>query len=98
MPKFAVDIPHTLSPDEVKKRLEGATAKLESKYGATCAWVGDRMLKVTRKGLDADVAIEDTRVHVDMSLGLLLTPVAGAIKAGLTKELTALFEAAPASP
>jgi len=96
MPKFAVDIPHALPPDEVKKRLEGATPKLESKYGATCAWVGDRLLKVTRKGLDADVSIEEARVHVDMSLGLLLTPVAAAIKAGLAKELTSLLGATPA--
>jgi len=91
MPKYEVDIPHTLTPDDVKTRLGGATAKIESHYGAACKWTGDRQLSVSRKGLDALVTIEDARVHVDMTLGFMLVPLAGAIKAGLTKELASLL-------
>jgi putative polyhydroxyalkanoate system protein len=91
MPKFEVDIPHGLAPDEVKTRLTGATAKIESKYGATCTWKTDRQLSVSRKGLDANVLIEEARVHVELTLGFLLTPMAGAIKAGLAKELSGLL-------
>ena len=95
MPKFEVNIPHALPPDDVKARLTGATAKIESTYGATCRWTGDRQLAVTRKGFDALVNIEDARVHVDMTLGFLLVPLAGAIKAGLTKELSSLLGSKP---
>jgi len=91
MPKFDVDIPHTLPPEEVKTRLTGATTKIESKYGATCKWVSDSQLNVSRKGLDATVSIEPSRVHIDLNLGFLLTAMAPAIKAGLAKELGALL-------
>ncbi|MEP6654287.1 MAG: polyhydroxyalkanoic acid system family protein [Myxococcales bacterium] len=93
MPKFQVDIPHSLPPDDVKKRLSGATHKIESAYGATCTWKNERQLSVARKGFDALVSIEDSRVHVDMNLGFLLVPMAGAIKNGLTKELSSLLGA-----
>jgi putative polyhydroxyalkanoate system protein len=95
MPKYEVDIPHTLPPEEVKTRLGGATTKIESSYGAACRWTGDRALTVSRKGFDALVTIEDGRVHVAMNLGFLLVPLAPAIKAGLTKELTTLLGSPP---
>jgi putative polyhydroxyalkanoate system protein len=100
MPKFEVEIPHKLAPDEVKTRLSGATTKIESKYGAVCKWASDRQLTVSRKGLDATVNIEPTRVHVEINLGFLLVPMAGPIKAGLAKELTGLLTSGipPASP
>jgi putative polyhydroxyalkanoate system protein len=91
MPKFELDIPHALPPDDVKTRLEGATAKIETTYGATCKWTGDNRLAVTRRGFDAVVTIEAARVHVDMTVGFLLVALAPAIKAGLTKELSTLL-------
>lgn len=91
MPKFAVDIPHSLSPEEAKQRLAGATGKLEQSYGAACTWKSDNELSVSRKGLDARVVVEPARVHIDMNLGFLLTPFAERIKAGITKELTAIL-------
>lgn len=91
MPKFDVDIPHSLPPEEVKTRLTGATSKIESKYGAACKWISDNQLNVARKGLDATVSIEPSRVHIDLTLGFLLVAMAPAIKAGLAKELGALL-------
>jgi putative polyhydroxyalkanoate system protein len=91
MPKFEVDIPHALPPEDVRTRLDGATARIESKYGAGCRWTGERELTVSRKGFDALVTIEDERVHVAMNLGFLLVPLASAIKTGLAKELSALL-------
>ena len=93
MPKFQVDIPHSLPPADVKARLSGATGKIESAYGATCTWTSDRQLTVSRKGFEALVNIEEARVHIDMNLGLLLAALAGPIKVGLTKELTSLLGA-----
>jgi len=91
MPKFELDIPHKLSPDDVRARLGAATGKIEASYGATCSWENDRLLHVSRKGFDAHVTIEPARVHVDMNLGFLLVPLAGAIKTGLSKELSGLL-------
>ena len=91
MPKFEVDIPHSLTPAVAKERLASATGKLEQQYGATCTWKGDTELLVSRKGLDASVKIEPSRVHIHLNLGFLLTPLANAIKGGITKELSGLL-------
>jgi putative polyhydroxyalkanoate system protein len=99
MPKFQVDIPHSLSQAEAKQRIGANTGKLEKDYGATCVWQGDDVLTVSRKGLEARVAIEPARVHVDLNLGFLLTPLAGAITSGITKELSGILGGdSPAQP
>ncbi len=97
MPKYEVDIPHTLSPEEAKQRISGATGKLENDYGATCTWKTDKELSVSRKGLDARVTVEPALVHIDLSLGFLLTPFAERIKTGIARELTGILNQPSAS-
>ena len=92
MPKFEVDIPHALPTDDVRQRLGRATSKLEKDYGATCRWENDSNLIVSRKGLEARVAVEPSRLHVDVELGFLLSPMAGSIRNGITKQLTELIQ------
>ncbi len=91
MPKFELDIPHSLPAPDVRTRLERASAKLEKEYGATCKWDGGDCLVVERKGLNARVAVEPERLHVNVELGFLFSPMAGAIKSGITKQLTELL-------
>jgi putative polyhydroxyalkanoate system protein len=91
MPKYQVDIPHALEVGEAKRRISGATEKLQRDYGAVCAWKGDAELTVSRKGLDARVVVEPSRVHVDLNLGFLLTPFAEKIKNGIAKELSGIL-------
>jgi putative polyhydroxyalkanoate system protein len=91
MPKFDVEIPHSLPLPEVRSRLERAKGKLESAYGATCVWDGEDQLRVARKGLEAVVHLEPTRLHINVDLGFLLSPLAGSIRSGITKQLTELL-------
>jgi putative polyhydroxyalkanoate system protein len=91
MAKYQVDIPHSLPPEEAKKRLASATGKLEKDYGAACKWKSDNELSVSRKGLDAKVIVEPNRVHVEMDLGFLLTPFAERIKGGIAKQLAGIL-------
>jgi putative polyhydroxyalkanoate system protein len=90
MPKFEIEVPHALPVPEVKTRLEKAKGKLESEYGATCTWEGEKLV-VARKGLQAVVNIEPTRLRVDVELGFMMAPLAGAIRNGITKQLTDLL-------
>ena len=92
MPKFEVDIPHSLPAADVRSRLERASAELERDYSAACSWDGEQCLVVQRKGLMARVAVEPERLHVAVELGLLLSPMAGALRSGITKQLTELLE------
>jgi putative polyhydroxyalkanoate system protein len=89
MPKFNVEIPHTLDEADVKARLQRAQSKLEAEYGAKCTWNGD-VMQVSRKGLDAYVKVVPGQLVIDVSLGLLLTPMLGAIREGITSRLTKL--------
>jgi putative polyhydroxyalkanoate system protein len=91
MPKFELEVPHTLALPEVRTRLESATGKLERDYGARCTWEADDRLVVARKGLSAIVHLEPARLRIDLELGLLLTPLAGNIRNGITKQLTELL-------
>lgn len=91
MPRYEIEIPHGLSPQEVRTRLEGALPKLEDQYGAKCAWDAEGRLLVTRKGLEATVHLEPGRLRVDMNLAFLLAPLAGSIRTGITKQLTELL-------
>lgn len=97
MPKFDLDIPHALTPEEAKARISRATAKIESTYGATCRWTGDRQLTVSRKGFDAHVDVEADHIRVAVNLAFLLSPMASAIKSGLARELAGLMVAPPAA-
>ena len=94
MPKYQLDIPHTLGADEAKKRIDEATGKLSSDYGASCTWKSDNELAVSRKGLDARVTLEPSRVRIDLNLGFLMTPFAELIKTGITKKLSAILATA----
>jgi putative polyhydroxyalkanoate system protein len=101
MPKFDVDIPHSLPPEEARSRIAAATPKLEKEYGAKCTWNGDRELSVSRKGLDARVSIEPERVHIELNLGFLLTAFSTTIKNGISKELSGILSrpsSAPSTP
>jgi putative polyhydroxyalkanoate system protein len=95
VPKYQLDIPHTLTADEAKKRINDATGKLSSEYGATCTWKSDNELAVSRKGLDARVVLEASRVRIDLNLGFLMTPFADLIKNGITKKLAGILTSAP---
>ena len=95
MPKYQLDIPHTLAPEEAKKRIDEATGKLSSDYGATCTWKTDTEVAVSRKGLDARVVLEPSKVRIDLNLGFLMTPFADLIKTGITKKLAAILATAP---
>src|SRR4051812_10756943 len=97
MPKFDVDIPHSLSIEEARARIAGATSKLEKEYGATCTWRGDRELTVSRKGLDARVSIAEQRVHVELNLGFLLSAFSEKIKGGISRELAGILSRPVAS-
>lgn len=93
MPKFEMEVPHSLPLPEVKSRLEKAKGKLESEYQATCTWNGDQQLQVARKGLNAVVNLEPSRLRIDVELGFLLSPLAGTIRTGITRRLTELLSA-----
>ena len=93
MPKYELEVPHNLPLSDVRSRLDRAKGKLETDYGARCTWEDEDRLQVARKGLQATVHLEPSRLRVDLELGLLLSPLAGNIRNGITRQLTELLNA-----
>jgi putative polyhydroxyalkanoate system protein len=91
MAKLNLDIPHSLSVEEAHARLDRMTPKLQTDYGAECRWESDHRLLVSRKGLNATIDVEVSRVHVHMDLGFLLGPLAGRIREGISRQLSELL-------
>ena len=89
MAKHQLSIPHSLTADEVKTRLETGLGKLESAYGAKCEWTSDTTLRVTRSGLKAAMEIKPSELAVDLELGFLLSAMAGQIRQGIEDKLKA---------
>ncbi len=91
MSKVNVEIPHRLSREEARKRIQSAAPRLESEYSAACHWEGENLLVVTRKGLKAALDIEDQRVRVAIELGFLLGPLGNSIRDGIVRQLSGLL-------
>ena len=91
MNKMEVDVPHQLSPDEARSRLDRVTERLARDYSAVCNWDGGSRLVVRRKGLQASLDIADDRVHVNLEFGMFMRPFAGTIRAGIAKQLAQIL-------
>jgi hypothetical protein len=65
MGKLKFDVPHSLSKDEARKRVESLAQHWGSKYGVTTTWNGDSAQlsgKVMGITIDATLQISDNRV------------------------------------
>ena len=93
MPKIEVSQSHALELAEVKTRMEGVQAELTEKHGLAFSWEGDRLLRVSGKGVKGNIRIEDSLVRVDLDLSMLLTPFKGKIESRLREQLRLNVEA-----
>ena len=94
-----VDLPHKLGRDEARRRIANNIHKLKEHIpgGAhvTSAWSGDELaLAVNALGqsVEAKIAVEETKVHVEVMLPGMLAMFAGPIEAMLQKKGNILLE------
>ena len=92
MPKYQLDIPHTLAADEAKKRIADATGKLRNRLRRRLhVEERQRAVGLAQGAGRARDRWKPSRVHIDLNLGFLLTPFAERIKAGIAKQLTGIL-------
>ena len=91
MNRMEVDVPHRLTRDQARARLDRVRERLAREYSAVCRWDGESHLTVRRKGLEASLELAEDRVHVDLELGMLMRPFAGSIRAGIAKQLSEIL-------
>jgi putative polyhydroxyalkanoate system protein len=91
MPKLAVVQPHSVAPEEARKRIEDLGRDLGEKYGISSEWTSGTQATLKGRGASGLVTIEPAAVRVALDLSFALTPMKGAIEARVKQELQRLF-------
>jgi putative polyhydroxyalkanoic acid system protein len=91
--KFTMSIPHNLTRDEAKRRLQGAIAQARQQYGSLLAlnerWEGDVLtFLVTAAGqsVSGQMFVEDTVVRVEAVLPWMLQMLAAPLLRRIEKQ------------
>jgi hypothetical protein len=96
-----VSIPHSLSPDEVKRRLVTGIADARAKHGQLLkdsreSWTSDNQMDFTARAMGqtitGSVRIEPAVVHVSMNLPTLLAMFAEKLRPRIASEGRKMLE------
>jgi putative polyhydroxyalkanoate system protein len=105
MQNLTLTIPHRLSRDEARQRIQAEVAQLRHDHAtflrdARETWTGDRMdfaLSALGQSICGYLLVEDHAVHVEVELPWLLAMLAGPVKREVERQGRQLLEA-PRSP
>src|SRR5438445_8166886 len=97
MAKVTIEHPHTLSHDEVKKRLDTLNGRLSSKYGIDATWKSDTQATFKGMGASGTIQCHPDKVVVNVQLSLLLSPVKSKVESRIRQELATALAASPAA-
>jgi putative polyhydroxyalkanoate system protein len=94
MPNLTVSIPHQLSRQEARRRVEELVANLQRQYGGMASrveqnWTGDTMnFAVSAMGMSVtgEVVVADDVVRLDVALPFALAMLAGNVKQQIEEE------------
>lgn len=86
MAKLTIEQAHSLSPDEVRKRLDAMNDKL-AKYGVNASWTSATEAAVSGAGAKGKILIEPSRVQVHLDLNMALSLMKGKIETKVRDEL-----------
>ncbi len=87
MAKITVSQPHDKAAEEVRALAEQAAEELASRYQLRYQWQGDEELSFKGKGLTGSLRLEPGNVAVDLSTGMMLSPMSKVIRRELAKAL-----------
>lgn len=79
MATIRVERAHQLGRQTVRDKVEALAARLSKEYQLRCQWRGDQ-LEVQRSGVKGHIAIDEQRVRIELSLGLLLSAMRGPLQ------------------
>lgn len=101
MPKFGVRVPHTLSKEEARSRLERFIEMIEQKYADKVSeleqsWVGDTLrfhFKTYGIRLDGNISVTDQDLNVTGDLPFAAVMFKGKIESGIRESLERIVAA-----
>jgi putative polyhydroxyalkanoate system protein len=86
MAKIRIERAHQLDRQSLRDKAEQLAESLSRDYQLSCRWQGD-VLQVQRSGVKGSIALDDQRVRVELSLGLLLSPLSGRLQSEIEAAL-----------
>ena len=86
MASIQVSYPHQCSMAEAREAIQNFSTKLEAKLGVKSHWQGD-VLMLERQGVKGSMVLAEGLVEVELTLGMMLTPMKGQIEAEINKQL-----------
>ena len=89
MATIAIDRPHHLSQQKAKRLAERLARDLAQRYGLACDWDGDDV-RFRRPGVSGRMHVGRTTLTLDVSLGLLLSPLKPTIEREIHAQLDRL--------
>ena len=100
MPKINFEIPHSLSNEEAKDRLQRFVESLEAKFQDNVSdlqqsWEGDQLsfgFKTYGIKIAGKIAVEDSRIAVDVDLPISAMMFKGKIQGEIQKQLERLLK------
>ncbi len=86
MSKIVVERQHNLGRDGAREQAQQLAERLAKQYDVSYRWLGDT-LEFRRTGAQGTIAVDDTKVCVNLKLGLLLSALSGTIKREIEEAL-----------
>jgi putative polyhydroxyalkanoate system protein len=86
MASIQFSYPHQRSMAEARAAVQIFSAKLVTKLGVKSVWQGD-VLMLERQGVKGSMVLKEGLVEVELTLGMMLTPMKGQIEAEVNKQL-----------
>jgi putative polyhydroxyalkanoate system protein len=83
---------HGMTKAEALVKLATLADQMAAKYGVKVEFRGD-VATVSGRGVNGEARVDNTHVHLNLKLGLLLRPIAGKVRAGVDKAITEHFPA-----
>jgi putative polyhydroxyalkanoate system protein len=91
-PMSGIDIrhAHSLPPAQARDAVQEVADKLADRFGAECTWHGDT-LHFSRAGIDGQIALLPSELHLSARLGFLMSAMRGPIEAEIRRVLDERF-------
>ncbi|MBT3437431.1 MAG: polyhydroxyalkanoic acid synthase [Oceanospirillaceae bacterium] len=86
MASINISYPHQRTLQEAREAAQTFAGKLQAKLGVESRWQ-DNTLLLERTGVNGAMSLSEGLVEVDLTLGMMLTPMKGQIETEINKQL-----------
>lgn len=91
MARIDIQHPHSKTPAQARKAIEGVAKKLSERFDMDYDWDGDT-LNFSRSGVEGRIALLTDTLRVTATLGFLLSAMKGPIEAEIRRVLSEKFD------